>query len=125
MQNNPCMTTTARSTSQPVSGDELLGVLHALANPHRIRIVGILVDGRKYVSQMARELHISRPLLQIHLRKLEQAGLVSSVLELSADGKSMKFYEVAPFSWSLTPDLIATAAATVTVADTRGDNEHG
>ena len=108
---------------QSVSGDELLGVLHALANPHRLRVLGLLVEGRKYVSQMARELQISRPLLQIHLRKLEQAGLVCSVLELSEDGKSLKFYDVAPFCWNLTPNLIATAAATVTVAEPKG--EHG
>jgi predicted transcriptional regulator len=109
-----------QSSQQPVSGDQLLGVLHALANPHRLRVLGVLVEGRKYVSQLARELQISRPLLQIHLRKLEQAGLVSSVLELSKDGKSMKFYDVAPFSWILTPDLIATAASTVTVAENSG-----
>ncbi len=118
------MATTHR-THPPISGDELLGVLHALANPHRLRVLGVLVEGRKYVSQMARELQISRPLLQIHLRKLEQAGLVSSVLELSEDGKSMKFYDVAPFSWNLTPSLIATAAATVTVAENKGESRNG
>jgi len=82
----------------------------------------MLVEGRNYVSQLARELQISRPLLQIHLRKLEQSGLVSSTLELSTDGKSMKFYEVTPFSWDLSPKLIARAAATLTVADNKGDN---
>jgi predicted transcriptional regulator len=114
-----------QSPPQRVSGDELLGVLHALANPHRLRVLGLLFEGRNYVSQLARELQISRPLLQIHLRKLEQAGLVSSVLELSEDGKSMKFYDVTPFSWNLTPDLIATAAATLTVADREGESAHG
>jgi predicted transcriptional regulator len=113
------------SEVQSISGDELLRVVHALANPHRLRVLGVLVEGRKYVSQMARELQISRPLLQIHLRKLEQAGLVSSALELSADGKSMKFYDVAPFSWNLTPSLIATAAATVTVAENKGESGNG
>jgi predicted transcriptional regulator len=119
------METPSQSPPQPVSGDELLGVLHALANPHRLRVLGVLVAGRNYVSQLARELQISRPLLQIHLRKLEQAGLVSSALEFSEDGKSMKFYDITPFSWNLTPNLIATAAATVTVADNRGENGHG
>jgi hypothetical protein len=37
----------------------------------------------------------------------------------------MKFYDVAPFSWNLTPNLIATAAATVTVAQNKGEIEHG
>ena len=96
-----------------------------MANPHRLRVLGVLVAGRNYVSQIARELQISRPLLQIHLRKLEQAGLVSSVLELSEDGKSMKFYDVTPFCWNLTPTLIARAAATLTVAETKGANGDG
>jgi predicted transcriptional regulator len=119
------MTTSNHTRSVQIEGDELLGVLQALANPHRLRVLGVLVKGRNYVSQIARELHISRPLLQIHLRKLEQAGLVSSVLEHSDDGKSMKFYDVTPFSWTLTPNYIATAAATVTVAERKGEIEHG
>jgi predicted transcriptional regulator len=117
--------TPSPSASLPVAGDEFLGVLQALANPHRLRVLKVLVEGRNYVSQLARELQISRPLLQIHLRKLEQAGLVSSALELSADGKSMKFYDVTPFSWNLTPNLIAAAAATLTVAEREGDSGHG
>jgi predicted transcriptional regulator len=119
------MKTSSKSLPLPVSGDDFLGVLQALANPHRLRVLRVLVEGRNYVSQIARELQISRPLLQIHLRKLEQAGLVSSVLELSEDGKSMKFYDVSPFSWNLTPNLIATAAATLTVADREGENGNG
>jgi predicted transcriptional regulator len=102
----------------PTLGDDLLGVFRALANPHRLRVLEVLVEGRNYVSQIARELQISRALLQIHLRKLEQAGLVSSVLELSDDGKSMKFYDVTPFAWELTPHVIAQAASTLTIADT-------
>jgi DNA-binding transcriptional ArsR family regulator len=125
VQTNPCMTTSRQLPPLSVSGDQLLGVLQALANPHRLRVLKVLVEGRNYVSQIARELQISRPLLQIHLRKLEQAGLVSSVLELSDEGKSMKFYDVTPFSWNLTPNLIATAAATLTVADKEGDNRYG
>jgi predicted transcriptional regulator len=120
MQTNHCMRR-SQSDLLPLSGDELLVALQALANPHRLRVLRVLVEGRNYDSQIARELRISRPLLQIHLRKLEQAGLVSSVLEISEDGKSMKFYDVTPFSWSLTPSLIAAAAATLTVAEREGE----
>ena len=42
--------------------------------------------------------------MQVHLRKLEAAGLVSASVEVSPDGKAMKFYEVAPFALDLTPD---------------------
>jgi predicted transcriptional regulator len=49
----------------------------------------------------------------VHLRKLEHAGLVSSSMEVSEDGKAMKFYEVVPFEVRLTPQAIAEAAATL------------
>jgi predicted transcriptional regulator len=97
-----------------VSGDELVRVLGALANPHRLRVVAVLSRERNYVSRLARELGISRALLQVHLRKLEAAGLVSSQLEVSADGKAMNFYEVTPFAFQLTPATIAAAAPTLT-----------
>jgi DNA-binding transcriptional ArsR family regulator len=45
-------------------------VLATLANPHRIRIVAALTAERNYVSRLARDLGISRALLQVHLRKL-------------------------------------------------------
>jgi len=69
-----------------------------------------LHDGRSYVSQLARELDISRPLLQVHLKKLEQAGLVRSSMELSDDGKALNFYEVSDFDVRLTPASLAEAA---------------
>jgi predicted transcriptional regulator len=96
-----------------MTGDTLLKVLATLANPHRIRVVAALAGERNYVSQLARDLGISRALLQVHLRKLEAAGLVSASVEVSADGKAMKFYEVAPFALYLTPDTIRIAARTL------------
>jgi predicted transcriptional regulator len=99
-----------------MTGDELLRVLATLANPHRVRVVAALARERNYVSQLARELGISRALLQVHLRKLEAAGLVSSTIEISEDGKAMKFYEVVPFAVLLTPEAIKSAARTLTAA---------
>ena len=96
-----------------MTGDDLLRVLATLANPHRLRVVAALTRERNYVSQLARELGISRALLQVHLRKLEAAGLVSATIEVSEDGKAMKFYEVAPFTVLLTPAAIAAAAPTL------------
>lgn len=49
----------------------------------------------------------------MHLRKLEHAGLVSASIEVSEDGKAMKFYEVVPFDVRLTPQAIAEAVATL------------
>ncbi|MFI6130861.1 ArsR/SmtB family transcription factor [Micromonospora sp. NPDC051141] len=97
-----------------VNGDELVETLATLANPHRMRVIGVLAKRRNYVSQLARELGISRALLQVHLRKLEAAGLVDSQLEFSEDGKAMKFYEVRDFALNLTPETIADAVRTLT-----------
>ena len=97
------------------SGDQLLAILSALANPHRLRIVAALSNGgRNYVSQMAREIGISRPLLHLHLKKLEEAGLIVSELELAEDGKARNYFQAAPFAIALTPALIAEAAQTLT-----------
>jgi len=95
----------------------MLKILAALANPHRLRVIAALVGGRNYVSQLARELGMSRPLLHLHLQRLEAAGLVVGKLELSADGKAMKYFEVAPFSIVLTPEAIAEAAKTLSDED--------
>jgi DNA-binding transcriptional ArsR family regulator len=99
------------TTSLP--GDQLVRVLSALANPHRLRILALLAEGRQYVSQVAREVRLSRPLVHMHLKKLEAAGLVISNLELSEEGKAMRYFEIAPFSLALTPRSISEAAATL------------
>jgi DNA-binding transcriptional ArsR family regulator len=100
-----------------LTGDDLVRVMSSLANPHRLRVIAALADGRDYVSRLARELEISRPLLQVHLRKLEAAGLISAALEVSEDGKAMKFYEVTPFTLTLTPATIQIAARSLTVKE--------
>jgi predicted transcriptional regulator len=96
-----------------MTGDALQQVLATLANPHRMRVVAALAEERNYVSRLARDLGIGRALLQVHLRKLEAAGLVTASIEVSADGKAMKFYEVAPFELHLTPETIMIAARTL------------
>src|ERR1700734_1533438 len=99
----------------PTEGDQFLATLAALANPHRMRVVAALAGGgRNYVSQLARELGISRPLLHLHLQKLEDAGLVTSQLELSQDGKALNYFEVRSFDFELTPAAIAEAAKSLT-----------
>src|ERR671931_1377120 len=103
-------------TDARISGDELVEMLAALANPIRLRIVAKLTRGRDYVSHLAREIGVSRPLLHMHLQRLEAAGLVSGKLELSADGKAMKFYEVADFDLHLTASAVAEAGQKLTKA---------
>jgi len=104
-----------KSNASPPTGDRLLAMLAALASPHRLRIIAALTTGgRNYVSRLAREIGISRPLLHLHLQKLEEAGLVTSQLELSADGKALNYFEVADFGFDLTPAAITEAARSLT-----------
>jgi predicted transcriptional regulator len=105
-----------------LSGDQLLTTLAALANPHRLRIIAALQsDGRNYVSQLAREVGISRPLLHLHLQRLEEAGLVTSRLELSRDGKALNYFQVAGFALHLTPTSIAAGVKTLTSSVSKPD----
>ena len=103
-------TTDARPTP---TGAELARILAALSNPHRLRIVATLAGGSVHVSQLARVVGLSRPLVHMHLQRLEAAGLVTGRLELSEDGKAMKFFEVTPFAIHLTPELVVRAARTL------------
>ena len=104
-----------------MTGDELLALFEALANPHRLRIIAILADGKQYVSQLAREAEMSRPLLYMHLQKMEKAGIVKTEMKISEDGKAMKFYELLPFEFRITPELIREAAKTLTIKKKEGN----
>jgi predicted transcriptional regulator len=101
----------------PLRGDGLVRILSALSNTHRLRILAALTrgDGQLHVSRLAREVELSRPLVHMHLQRLEAAGLVHGHLELSPEGKAMKFFEVAPFDLHLTPAVVEQAAQTLTV----------
>lgn len=107
-------------TGSTPTGDRLVEMLAALANPIRLRIVATLAGGRDYVSHLAREIGVSRPLLHMHLQRLEAAGLVVGRLELSDDGKAMKYFEVTDFDLRLTAAALAVAAQTLTGPDPQG-----
>lgn len=98
-----------------LSGDQLLKVLEALSNPYRLKIIAVLYEERQYVSQLARELGISRPLLYLHLQKLEDVNLVTGQLEVSENGKAMKYFELNPFMLTLNEQLISDLSKTLTL----------
>ena len=89
-------------------------MMAALSNPIRLRIVAELAVGRDYVSHLARQIGVSRPLLHMHLQRLEEVGLIVGSLELSEDGKAMKYFQVADFDLHLTAAAIAEAGKTLT-----------
>lgn len=101
------------TTPAVASAPDLGSALEVLANPVRLRIMGELFGRREYVSELARRLQIGRPLLHMHLRRLEEAGLVRSAMEISPLGKAMRFYEVVAFDLRLTPETLAAVGQMV------------
>ncbi|MEV4398906.1 winged helix-turn-helix domain-containing protein [Nonomuraea sp. NPDC049607] len=99
------------------TSEELLRLLGAVGHPLRLQILAELADGRVHVSELARRIKVSRALLYMHLERLEKAGLIEGRLELSADGKAMKYIELLPFELSLTIDTVLAAL--------RADDEEG
>ena len=121
----------------------MLALLGALGHAQRLRVIAELrtadqQDTRIHVSELARRLGLSRPLLYMHLERLESAGLVAGNLELSDDGKAMKYFELVPFTVTLDAETITEAVrrqyleaadaadptdiAHATHAKTKGDN---
>jgi DNA-binding transcriptional ArsR family regulator len=86
-------------------------MLTAVAHPLRLRVIAELAGGRVHVSELARRLGMSRPLLYMHLDRLEKAGLVTGTLELSDDGKAMKYFELVPFDLRVTAETVLAALA--------------
>jgi DNA-binding transcriptional ArsR family regulator len=97
--------------NENLTSEELLAMLTAIAHPLRLRVIAELARGRVHVSELARRLGMSRPLLYMHLDKLEKAGLVSGSLELSDDGKAMKYFELVPFELRITAETVVSALA--------------
>jgi DNA-binding transcriptional ArsR family regulator len=97
--------------NETLTSEELVAMLTAIAHPLRLRIIAELAGGRVHVSELARRLGMSRPLLYMHLDRLEKAGLVTGQLELSEDGKAMKYFELVPFDMRITAETVIRALA--------------
>ena len=97
--------------NETLTSEELVAMLTAIAHPLRLQIIAELAGGRVHVSELARRLGMSRPLLYMHLDRLEKAGLVTGQLELSEDGKAMKYFELVPFEVRITAETVVHALA--------------
>ena len=89
----------------------LSGRLAAVASDQRMRIIALLAEERLHVSELARRIGMSRPLLYMHLAKLEEAGFVTGSLELGEDGKALKYFALTPFELVITTETIVAAVA--------------
>ena len=103
--------------------EDYISVFDALSHPVRIKIIGILAEGRQYVSELARLVNISRPLLYMHLKKLETARLVTSAMEISESGKAMKYYALEDFELQITKELLRGLSQNIIIEPPSKDSD--
>ncbi len=103
--------------------EDYINVFDALSHPVRIKIIGILAEGRQYVSELARLVNISRPLLYMHLKKLETARLVTSAMEISESGKAMKYYALEDFELQITKELLNELSQNIIIETPSKDSD--
>ncbi len=66
-------------------------MFEALAEPHRRRILGLLLDGERSAGDVVAALDLAQPTVSQHLKVLREAGLVS----VRPDG-NRRFYRIRP-----------------------------
>ena len=87
--------------------EELTAKLSALGHPVRLKILKDLTDGEKYLSEIAKNVGISRALAKIHLKKLREAGLVETrIVTLEDEAKALRYYKLRPFEIYLSPNKL-------------------
>ena len=74
--------------------DDLLAVLQALADPSRLRIVGLLRERERCVCHLTEALDVKQSTISHHLAVLKRAGLVRDRRD-STDGR-WAYYSLAP-----------------------------
>ena len=85
----------------------LVQILDSLGNEHSLKVMAILASGECFVSELAKMVGISRPLLYLHLKKLENAGLVESeIRHFEEPPYTKKFYKAKNFELKLSLDSI-------------------
>ena len=83
---------------------ELIEKLSALGHKYRLKIITSLVDGEKYLSEIASEVGISRVLAKVHLNKLHKAGLVKTrTVLLEDEARALRYYKLNDFHIELSP----------------------
>ncbi len=85
----------------------LVQILDALGNEHSLKVMSILSSWECFVSELAKMVGISRPLLYLHLKKLENAGLVESeIRHFEEPPYTKKFYKAKNFELKLSLNSI-------------------
>jgi len=79
-----------------------------LGKVERLKILALLAERPRYISELARELRMPYPLVHLHLKALEEVGLVEGDYELVTGARPhvRKYYRVREFELKVTPELL-------------------
>ena len=94
------------------SPEDLVKIGRALANPLRVRILLMLAKKPTFIQDVAQSLHIPYALAHMHLKILEEAGLVegSYVVEEEPRPHLRKVYRVRDFRLVIDKQLLEQLA---------------
>ncbi len=88
--------------------DVLVKKLSALGHPTRLKIVTELTNGEMYLSEIAKNVGISRALAKIHLIKLRKADLVETkVVVMEEEARALRFYKLKDFEIHISNEILA------------------
>ncbi|MFA4877181.1 MAG: winged helix-turn-helix domain-containing protein [Methanoregula sp.] len=93
----------------PTSLPELAKILSFLGNEQRLCILRAISREEKFARQIAEEVGISRPLVNIYLKQFERAGLVTGMNRVSEEPPYLRrYYRAVPFELVVNMDVIGT-----------------
>ncbi|WP_406657195.1 winged helix-turn-helix domain-containing protein [Methanolobus sp. ZRKC2] len=77
---------------------EITVIGEAISHPVRLKLLYLLSERERYVYELAKDLNLSRQVIQLHLKRLEKAGFVESDLRLEDDDmRAKKFFKLKKF----------------------------
>lgn len=95
--------------------EDYVKIFDALSHPIRIKIIGVLAIERQYVSELARIVNVSRPLLYMHLKKLEEARIIKGSMEISESGKATKYFMLERIDIRITSELLENISQRIVI----------
>ncbi|TQD26144.1 ArsR family transcriptional regulator [Methanolobus vulcani] len=77
---------------------QIITIGEAISHPVRLKLLYLLSERERYIYDLAKDLELSRQVIQLHLKRLEKAGFVESDLRLEDnDNRAKKFYKLKEF----------------------------
>ena len=91
----------------PVTLPELAQLLGFLGNEQRLNILRAIIDNEKFAREISEEVGISRPLVNIYLKQLEKAGLVTGTNRVAEEPPYLRrYYRALPFELVVNLDVL-------------------